>query len=83
MDRLRKRFVMLVVVRIVPCGAGAARMCECVLAEVYERCEGLSQRSDVPSQSTCRRSGLRPGLRPAATVICPVWPMHLRHLSSA
>src|SRR6266404_514927 len=55
-------------VRIVPCGAGAARMCECVLAEVYERREGLSRRSDVPSRCTCSSSGLRPGLY-RATVI--------------
>src|SRR6266852_9455518 len=64
-------------VRIVRCGAGTAQsMCESVLAEVYERRGGLSRRSGVPSQSTCRRSGLRPRLRPAATVICPVRPMH-------
>src|SRR5258708_38719258 len=55
-------------VRIVPCGAGAARMCECVLAEVYERCEGLSRRSDVPSRCPCSSSGLRPRLHPVRAV---------------
>src|SRR6267142_3731982 len=50
-------------VRIVPCGAGAAQyMSECVPAEVYERREGLSRRSDVPGRRTCSSSGLRPGL---------------------
>lgn len=47
---------------IVACGTGAARMCECVLAELYERGEGLSRRSDVPSRCTCSSSGLRTGL---------------------
>src|SRR6266850_2356373 len=49
-------------VRIVPCGAGAARMCECVLAELYELGEGLSRRSDVPGRCTWSSPGLRPGL---------------------
>src|SRR5713226_8415678 len=69
-------------VRIVPCGAGATRMCECVLASLYEQSEDLSRRSGVPSQSTCRRSDLRPGLRPV-TVIHSAWPVHLRHLRPA
>ena len=49
-------------VRIVPCRAGAARMCECVLAEVSGHCACLSWRSGVPSGCTCSSSGLRPGL---------------------
>src|SRR6266850_495374 len=50
-------------VRIVPCGAGAAQfMFERVPAGPYERGEGLSRRSDMPSRRTCGSSGLRPGL---------------------
>ena len=50
-------------VRIVPCGAGAAQyMFECLPADLYECREGLSRRSDVPSRRTRSSSGLRPGL---------------------
>src|SRR6266446_4085902 len=70
-------------VRIVPCGAGTARMCECVLASLYEQSEDLSRRPGVPGRRTCNSSGLRPGLRPATTVIHPVRPMHPRHLRPA
>ena len=46
-------------------------MCERVLADIYERGEGLSRRSNVPGGRTCGSSGLCPGLRPAATVMPP------------
>jgi hypothetical protein len=50
-------------VRIVTYGPGAARsMFECVLADLYERGEGLSRRSGVPGRRTCSSSGLRPAL---------------------
>src|SRR6266849_4134821 len=65
---------------IVPCGAGAAQsMCECLLAKLYERGEGLSRRSGVPGRRTCRSSGLCPRLPPHAaavtlTVVHRRWP---------
>lgn len=43
-------------------------MCQCVLAELYKRGEGLSRRSGVPSRRTCSSSGLHPGLRPASVI---------------
>ncbi len=74
MDRLRRRFVMLVV------SVALILFASFLAAQGPPGCANACWQAYTNKVNS---SGLRPGLRPATTVIHPVRPMHPRHLRPA